>query len=348
MKVVKKFQSALVALLLVFWAGCTSVPDGSVQLAILAAQKPAVSKPAITPPATSMSAPQVSVPTTRSVLGLFPTSSVKPMGKPWGVMHPEGFTGGYTVAGKLLGLSDAQVKKYNDMHSAGVCTVMDVPNGVVLDRLTFTRNGKHQVQNSVKVDLKDPPSRKVEVCDLGDGVIAMRFHGCNNHALVRDWNHPLKRTVTVPGLVPSQTQCKLREWLEVIIWEEKAKELPGVAQTIANENRSGVDYFATDSLSRTHGPQFREEKKAGRLNYSAEGHELIVNHIRHDGRVTEIFRGVVVGRQLIRLPGDFSEGDVIQEVYPNLAKLASPPKDKRSAWKEYQSCINSSHSIGKK
>lgn len=132
----------------------------------------------------------------------FPTSTTAPKGSAWKHMHASGFTGGYEKGCQLIGLTSAQCSQYIEMHSKGQCQVIDVPNGIVLDRLTFTRNGVHRVQKKVLVELINPPSRKTEVCDLGGGLYAMRFHGCDNHGLVRASAPVPRQTVVIPPPQP--------------------------------------------------------------------------------------------------------------------------------------------------
>jgi hypothetical protein len=127
-----------------------------------------------------------------SVQAPFPTSRNKPQGQAWTVMKDGGYTGGLKTASQLMGLTAKQLALYESKQKAADFVTMTVPNGVVLDRLTFTRDGKHQVDIGAKVELDNPTTRLVDVYDLGGGLVVMRFHGCNNYALVRGWTQSLK------------------------------------------------------------------------------------------------------------------------------------------------------------
>jgi hypothetical protein len=159
----------------------------------------------------------------------FPSSHAKPKGSAWKHMHASGFTGGYEKGCGLIGLTPTQCAKYTKMHSDAVCQIVDVPNGIVLDRLTFSRNGTHHVQKNVLVDLQNPITRKTEVCDLGNGLYAMRFHGCDNHGLVRLHIHVpkpvavIERRVELPPVVvytPTENPRPQRRALHVICDQE--------------------------------------------------------------------------------------------------------------------------------
>ncbi|NBD73758.1 hypothetical protein GVX82_01810 [Patescibacteria group bacterium] len=117
----------------------------------------------------------------------FPTSAQAPTGTPWVEMNEAPFTGTLEEACSLMGLTPEQCTRYQAMRANGQCDVMQAPNGVVLDALTFSPWYGDTARFNVLVALVDPPTREVIVCDLGDGVVAMQFLGCRNHAFVRDW-----------------------------------------------------------------------------------------------------------------------------------------------------------------
>jgi hypothetical protein len=135
-------------------------------------------------------------PITKEDLAAFPSSPHAAKGKPWTHMRKNGFTGSIQDACGLMGLTDVECSTYKYKHENGLCEYMDVPNGVVLDALTYTRGNKNYAQKDVLVKLKNLSTRKTEVCDLGGGVYAMRFLGCGNHGLVRGF-FPAPETAAV-------------------------------------------------------------------------------------------------------------------------------------------------------
>ncbi len=309
-------KSALVALLAgVVLVGCANMQPG---------QQP---QPAPTQPDSQKTAvAQTSAP----MHVTFPTSKGAPQGKPWGTMHAQGFTGGYDVACKLLGLTHNQCVMYQEMHSRGACQTMDVPNGVVLDRLTFTREGKHQVDYGALVALRNPPTRKTEVCDLGGGVIAMRFHGCNNHGIVRGWAPKSAPVVVQP------TACVPEHLVELAVWEEKAVMILGVSQAIA-ASRSGAGYFASGDVSRRFGAVFRKARAEGKLSLSTTSHHVTVTLLKSNGQSRVLFQGTVTGVHRFPIPSDFVEGDMMRVMFHDLSTFHSPVSDLRAARNEFVS-----------
>ncbi len=349
---VKLIQSVLVALLAVAVLGaCSSVKESIHKATAPTTPQQASPAQSVVTPTVPAYAPQAIASVTRKELGQFPSSSAKPVGKPWQKMHVQGFTGNYKEACILLGLTSAECKKYEASHSAGTCTVMEVPNGVVLDRLTFTRDGKHQVQGSVKVDLKNPPSRKAEVCDLGGGVIAIRFWGCNNHALVRGWTQPQQRLVTVatPVATAAGTACTKPTYWRVRVWEGKATEVSGVPALLKVKSPSATDtsYYDSDDLSRMFGDTFIGLEKQGHLKLDGGSHAVIVNHLKLNGTSVMMYDGVVKGMLTGNLPEDFRTGESIQVEFNDLRMFVSPRSDIRARHSEFVKCTTAIHAIVK-
>lgn len=179
----------------------------------------------------------------------FPTSKEAARGTPWTHMAKNGYTGGFEKACDLLKLSLERCKTYQKMHREGTCRMEEVPNGTVLNKLTYTRGGKHTVQNNVLVALKDPSTRTTEVCDLGGGVYAMRFLGCGNHGLVM--GKPIPRTARVPEVVvpPMSSGCPGGRKYVFFVWGPEAKRLSCVQKARA-EALSSPDFHAKDRVSR--------------------------------------------------------------------------------------------------
>lgn len=334
---------ATMALLATFvLVGCGSTPWQSQSTNNPVAQPTQAPAVVMTQAAPAASQPLVARPKKEHqvVVGQFPTSSKPAQGKPWTTMHAQGFTGNYSEASKLLGLNTAQAKKYEEMHSAGACQVMDVPNGVVLDRLTFTRDGKHHIDYGAKVALENPSSRKTEVCDLGGGVVAMRFHGCNNHAVVVGWN--AKATV-IPTPAPAPAYMCAKKIGEVSVWAtDVVAKVPGLADAIAKVRAGKSGYYDPAEVSRGFGARIRA---VGTPITSAD--VVTVKFHRASGGVTELFKGSVVGKQRFELPADAVDADVVQIVFGGLDKYVYPPQDLRGKVSEYKGgcVINASHAI---
>ncbi len=312
-----KMLNAFVALLAVLTVGCANMQQPVQQPQ--PQQRPVMYR-------TAVAQAPVTAPAT---LTEFPTSKNAPQGKPWGTMHQQGFTGGYDVACGLLGLTHNQCVMYQEMHSRGTCQIMEVPNGVVLDRLTFTRNGKHQVDHGALVALKNPPSRKTEVCDLGGGVVAMRFHGCSNHAVVYGWNPPRPVPVAV-----KQVECMPEHLVALMVWEARAVMIPGVSQAIAASG-SGAGYFAPGDVSRRFGATFRKARAEGKLSLSVVSHPVTVTLLKPNGQSRVLYQGTVTGEHRFPMPFDFVEGDVMQVVFHDLNAFQSPISDLRAERREF-------------
>lgn len=347
---------ALLGALAMFVGGCASVP---LTTKPQTNQQPA---PASTPASAANQAPTTAqqsgagvsarggeVVTTRTkVLGDFPTSKAKAVGKNWDIMHRDGFTGGYQSACGLLGLTAAQCKLYQEKHNAGSCVVMQGADGIVLDRLTFTKDGKHLVQHSVKVALKEPPTRTVEVCDLGGGVIAMRWHGCNNHALVTGWKKPLFTEVVMQSGAPATTStaCTEPAWMQINVWDSRALNVPGVRATIEETRPAPGSYYVANRVSRAHGGTFRTLHAKGELARSALIHPATIYLVKKDSSESVIDTGNVVGQKRIPMPAGFAEGDFIKVLFAGEQGLVSPISgDLRAQFKEFHPCGTHLHAI---
>lgn len=147
-------------------------PDNSLPGETAAAQATAVSN---------------STPTT---IDRFPSSALPAKGKPWQVVHESGYTGGADEACKLMYLSGEQCKL---IKSVTDCEQVEIPNGTVLDDLTFTARtdittrtgtkidkGTHLAQNHVLVEIKKGSSRAY-LCNAGGGVYVGRVFECGNY-----------------------------------------------------------------------------------------------------------------------------------------------------------------------
>ena len=345
-----KLMRAVVALLVTLLVGCAAMPQPVEEQQ----QQPQMQKaPRMRAPVQRERAITQVASQEQQVVGEFPTSRGKPQGKPWVHMHHEGFTGSYQVACGLLGLTHQQCVMYEEMHDRGTCVVMDVPDGVVLDRLTFTRNGKDQIDYGAKVALQNPPSRKTEVCDLGGGVIAMRFHGCNNHAVVKGWNKPLITKVApapreekqVRQPLPTQGgQCA--KGVRLNVWEAKAVQVQGVQESI-QASRSGGSYSDSGDVSRRFGGTFRQMHASSQLARSTTPHAVTVSLLKQDGRKATLFQGQITGERLVPTIRDFEPGDAVQVVFQNLQEFHSPVSDLRAYQQEFGGCVTNIHAIEK-
>ncbi len=349
---------ALLGALVMFVGGCASVPLTSPQKQQPAAGASTPAAPVVTAPSAAVKQQQPTAAaatrgevktTTTRVAGDFPTSTAKAVGKVWDVMHKDGFTGGYPSACGLLGLTAAQCKLYQEKHNAGSCDVMQGPNGIVLDRLTFTKDKKHLVQHNVKVALKDPPTRTVSVCDLGGGVIAMRWHGCNNHALVVGWKKPLFKEVTTQSSAPASTPaaCTQPAWMQINVWSAAALNVPGVRDTInATQLAPGKNYYAGNRVSRKYGQEFRSLNTKGELALSSLPHTATIYLVKADSSESVIYSGNVVGEKRLLMPPGFAQGDTIKFLFAGEQGLVSPISgDLRAKYSEFEPCGTYLHAI---
>lgn len=271
-------------------------------------------------------------PATVSRLTTFPSSSVTPQGSSWRTMHKDGYTGGFAEACNLLGLSGNECRKYESMHNTGQCSVLNVPDGIVLDRLVFTKGGKHRVQQNVRVDLKNPPTRETTVCDLGGGVYAMRFHGCGNHALVRTYSTRVEVLPPAPKPVPLAPKltlipmdgCKNSKTLNILIASSSALR-SDVRGTIAATKGGG--FFAEDRVSRKYGEAYWDAYRRGEVEVSRETYNVAIFYIKFNGEQAysspighyTVHDGVLA----VFLP-KLEEYDGVGAVFDKDANLASP------------------------
>lgn len=264
--------------------------------------------------------------------GYFPSSRATP-DSTWRVMHESGYTGSYQEACRLLDIPSAQCAEAEQMHSEGQCQWVDIPNDVVLDGLTFTRDGKHRVDRNVRVGLENPPTRKSEVCTTKDGWHVIRVSGCNNIAVVR----PLKPLViqVTKGLesrptrkpFAGQSGCDLgREgrYIEVAMFTPPAAEHScAVKHMYAPDGRRNRGEDPTgwnpggNSFSENCGREFWEGEKAGRLQLSKTPHPVEV--VVEDGESeTIIFKGTLTGNRLV------PSGDGVEVMSANGKALMIP------------------------
>ncbi|MCE9644306.1 hypothetical protein K8Q93_03650 [Candidatus Parcubacteria bacterium] len=120
----------------------------------------------------------------------FPSAPVSTaLGKAWQTMHANGNKADVDTNCRLLGLNVGQCIRFKRMINNNECADAVLPNGVVLDRLTFTRENprtkkeEHVVQEHVRVAIGNVPEghsdRGTKVC-LIDGMYIGQFNGCKN------------------------------------------------------------------------------------------------------------------------------------------------------------------------
>jgi hypothetical protein len=126
----------------------------------------------------------------------FPTSANAAQGRAWTVMHEFGFTGSDQDGCNALFGDKGPYYCYYLAHPtwrAANCGDAWLPDGVVLDMLTYTRDGYHRTQQNVLVALgNNTPEggRNAQMCYMGrdsngQDVFVGRFDGCHNWFLVR-------------------------------------------------------------------------------------------------------------------------------------------------------------------
>jgi len=266
----------------------------------------------------------------------FPTSNVEPTRK-WTVMHEDGFTGSVDDACKLLKFTGDQCADYNRMLENGHCDLVRVPDGTVLDAMTFTRERKHFADPKVEVALEEFPSRNARVCDLGGNTWAIRFDGCNNHAVVRSWaptpvqvawrNKPSKETrpeftaaTQIAAYIPGQ--CPVGRKLLVAVYDEKALMIDGVGEYAARfRAEEGAEVSLRKkgpdaSISNLFGELFHDLEKSGELEFDSTSRSLSVVVMADDGE-SEIFSGEVTGKEFISVPSWVESSDLINVRFVN-------------------------------
>lgn len=139
----------------------------------------------------------------------FPVSSVAAAGKPWQNMHANGNVMGPEYNCKALGFTPSQCDRFQAMRNAGQCFESQVPNGVVLNALSFNDakdGGKFKIQYNVLVDLQNPSTRAVLICELARGDFIVHFLGCNNYARVKG-RPAAPRAAIQPQPMPTQVHA---------------------------------------------------------------------------------------------------------------------------------------------
>ncbi len=218
----------------------------------------------------------------------FPTSSVSPTGKPWETMRENGFTGGYAEACSLLGISPEQCITYQEMHASGACDIKSVPNGVVVDAMTYTdTNGEHRADRNVLIALENPETRDTEICDLGDGVVVMRFLGCNNHAIVNNWVPVVE---SQPAQVASTTPAEIRPTRAVARVERRAVDDAPTIQLVQRTITRGAVIDLSGSVPTTYEPH----------EYSCQNPQIGI--VIYDERALQVPVAVDVEGVLVELP----------------------------------------------
>ncbi|HYF10061.1 MAG TPA: hypothetical protein VD967_00435 [Candidatus Paceibacterota bacterium] len=143
----------------------------------------------------------------------FPSAAIaSARGGPWKKMHEHGNLADDGTNCRLMRLSSRDCTTYLDMVRANKCYTTEVPNGVVLDFLTFTHRvtGEHKAQRHVLVALENPETREVSVCEIRRGLFVGQFKGCKNHYLVdlRPKSPPPRRAQPLPrSEVPRWATC---------------------------------------------------------------------------------------------------------------------------------------------
>jgi hypothetical protein len=258
----------------------------------------------------------------------------------WSKMGNNPYSGGIEEACSLVGLSIPECAEYQRLRAGDTCTYMDVPNGVVLDKLIFTKGGKDIVQNDVKVALTSAPTRRSRVCGVG-GKAVISFDGCNNLAAVGGKPAPRAyRETTLRGGCPlgeerfiaismyapevAEHECSSRF---ILSHDGRIKRPEGVE---GEYDGNGLD---EDRLSRTCGGELHRSGAAlGALNH---GFEVVIHE--NDGSEYLAFQGSIRGRTImpsaefadsvveghIRIPDYYASG-VMEIRFDDYGKVASP------------------------
>lgn len=167
---------------------------------------------------------------------------------------------------------------------------------------------------------------------------------CFNPLIPKTMTKVIKTKTMVPDPnqpLPATASCKIRDILRINVWQATAMRIPGVASAVAFE-ATNRDYYAAQTLSRSQGSTLRAQGSR-----SIIGHQASVRHVKPTGVTKVLWAGSLVGQVDVRLPDDFVQGDIIQEVWADTSRLHSPRLDKRLRWNEFQWCLTNSHTIEK-
>lgn len=282
---------------------------------------------------------------------LFPTSSVTPE-REWKKMGSNPFNGTPEEGCLLLGLGEKKCAKYAEMRRAQKWVTLRVQNGVVYDKLLFA-NGK--VMSNVKVNLDNPPSRLARVFTI-DGDALITHDGCNNIAVVYDWNadepkvaqkyiaHPRRE----PVFAGSGCAFENERLITVSLYEAKASQnecaqrllLPkggriNRPQGVTDEfDGNGLD---EDRLSRTCGASLNKELIQNKFGHGVMNHGIEVVIVQDDLDYV-VFQGAIRGNVLnpsaefadkvleghiLSIPDQFTSG-ILEIRFDTNEKLMSP------------------------
>ncbi len=305
----------------------------------------------------------------------FPTSKNKGEGKAWNKMGGYAYKGSIPRACELLGLSGAECAKFMQLRTEEKCRTMDVPNGVVLDGLTYTVGPNHHSQKNVLVDLKDPPTRSTLVCDLGGGTYVLHFLGCGNYGVVRGFIPPQPKVVAEPPraqvvippapllVVPSTPTaiCPSGEFsVATFIWSPEAlgvtrqvrdsagnTRVISAQQVIDDMKRAGAsDPHRGNALARFFGGTFFAKAKAGELQQAEATFPARYEQVKADGTVHKLWEGQVggTGRPVdVPIP-NFEDGDTIRiTVTGAVASPLSSISARKAEWRT--GCKAATHGV---
>lgn len=151
-------------------------------------------------------------------------------------------------------------------------------------------------------------------------------------------------SAAAPAVCDKPLQMNLIVWdakaLDVRAWEQGALGGSYSGRTVASEieatkpDQNG--YYKPSRVSRHFGSTFRAMHAKGELAKSSVGHKVTVTHYDIAGKATVLFDGVVKSEQLVPMPKDLKDDDIVKVYFPDFVPLASPVNgDLRGLGKEF-------------
>ncbi|MEK7567513.1 MAG: hypothetical protein AAB513_01155 [Patescibacteria group bacterium] len=278
-----------------------------------------VAKPAAKP------APEVAIPAklaeTRLSITSFPSSKNPTKGKTWTEMGLFPYKGMLDEAIAEMPLDTRQKGKLKAMFASGECMKYDIKDGekFAVDWLNFTSGGVHKNRANVASDLKKLPSKVVTICDLGDGVYAGQFDGCQNFFV----SFSTAPTVaSLPG-VPATEICP--QGRALVIWSWDITKMSPKQRDRLTQITKGERGYHGDSFPRIMGGGLRQSPSAGeRMSRVPTKYNLSLADYPSGKIVRDLGEKMTEGGGAVMI---FSNKDVKKQIVLTFAEdVFSPPK----------------------
>lgn len=334
-----------------------SAPTTASTQTVAASPPPSATSASVLASRVDMSAPaaQQAAPTSskQPMVGKFPTSLLPAKGTPWKVLHADSYKGDFDTTCRLLGLNKAECEKFSAMRDAGQCQRLSLPNGVVLDRLGYSRGGGHHVQHQALVALqKSDENPMVLLCDLGDKFVGF-VERCGNP--IRNDKPKSVPVAVAPVSVASVQRCPAYRTVTMHVWPDSLpKDIMDRANSLIQEASSRTEPKGP-AFSNVLGGELR--RRAGAGEFSREGTVTVETYLV-DGKTgaQRLLSTTTVDRQFsFEIPAGEIEGNHLRQVVTG-PTVVSPTKWRKvgqrelwTYWSEWGSeCSMHNHVLVKK